>query len=126
MGKRKTVGEENLAFLKTYFSKKLVDGTLKSLLTPTADIHAAEQDLRIGLQLEDAGKLNQWFDDYLSVTGRNTVWAAFRTVGYRRKNPRSEQELRKAVVAEVMAWAKAQGINDLNEAVLQLLEAQKR
>lgn len=125
MGKRKTVENEHVAFLKTYFSKKLVDGTLNTLLKPAVDHTTAGQTLQKGLQSEDPEQLNQWFDDYLSKEGRKTVWTAFRNAGFRRKNPRSEQELRRSVVKDVMAWAEAQGIDDLNEAVLALLESQK-
>ena len=125
MGKRKTVENEHLAFLKTYFSKKLVDGTLNTLLKPEADGATAEQALQEGLESRDPEQLNQWFDDYLSNEGRKMVWTAFRSAGFRRKNPRSEQELRISVVREVMAWAETQGIDDLNEAVLALLEFQE-
>lgn len=125
MGKRKTVENEHVAFLKTYFSKKLVDGTLDTLLKPAADHTTAGQALQEGLQSEDPEQLNQWFDDYLSNEGRKTVWTAFRSAGFRRKNPRSEQELRRSVAKDVMTWADAQGIDDLNEAVLALLKSQE-
>ena len=124
MGKQKRVELGHVAFLKTYFSKKLVDGTLITLLNSASAKEDAEQDLRDALKLDDPEKLNQWFHDYLSKEGRKTIWAAFRSAGYRRKNPRTELELGRVVVKDVMSWAESQGIDDLNEAVRRLLEEQ--
>ena len=125
MGRLKQVEPEHLGFLRTYFSKKLVDGSLSELLSDPSLSEGAAEALRHALAEGTMAGLNGWFDRYLSLAGRRAVWAAFRNVRYRKKSPLADQVLRKSVVREVMDWAEAQGIDDLNAAVLALLEAQK-
>ena len=125
MAKRKTVEEQHLAFLNTYFSKKLAEKTLYSLLEENCSLEYAEGDLKACLEREDPERFNAWFDRYLSNQGRKTIWTAFRNIGYRKKNPRSEQELRKSVADQVMKWAETENIDNLNDAVLALLEGPK-
>ncbi len=124
MAKRKQVEREHVAFLKTYFSKKLVEGDIGGLLNDD-DSELATKELKAALQNEDIVALNTWFNTHLSTVGRKTIWTAFRNVGYRERNPRSNQELRKSLVDEVMSWAEDQGIDNLNDAVQALLEAQQ-
>ena len=125
MGRLKQVEPEHLDFLRTYFSKKLVDGSLSELLSDPSPSEDAAEALRYVLAEGSIAGLNDWFDRYLSLAGRRAVWTAFRNVRYRKKSPLADQVLRKSVVREVMDWAEAQGIDDLNEAVLALLESQE-
>jgi hypothetical protein len=125
MGRLKLVEPEHLDFLRTYFSKKLVDGSLSELLSDPALSEDAVETLRQALAEGSVVGLNDWFGRYLSLAGRRAMWTAFRNVRYRKKSPLADQVLRKSVVREVMDWAEAQGIDDLNAAVLALLEAQK-
>ena len=125
MAKRKTVTLEHMPFLKSYFAKKLVEGGLEGLVADTGQLEDAAEVLRQCLEQEDPQQLNQWFERYLSTPGRNTIWSAYRSIGYRSKNPLTDLLLRKAVAEQVMGWAESQGIDDLNEAVLALLATQQ-
>lgn len=126
MAKRKTVEAQHVAFLKTYFSKKLVEGTLGSLLADKEQLESAALELRNYLEQGDPEALNNWVDGYLSPQGRKTLWTAHRNIGYRKKSNRSAHELRKSVVDQLMEWAEPEGIDNVNDAVLALLEAQEQ
>ena len=120
----KPVEQEHLEFMKKYFSRKLIDGTWVDLLENTTSKKKAEEKLRAALKDNDADKLNQWFLTHLSTKGRKYIWSAHRNVDYRQRKPTVDRTLRSEVFTALMAWAKEHGANDVNDAVLLLLDRQ--
>lgn len=118
----KKIEAEHVDHLSRYLARKMADGTLVDLLEDPETQGAAVKALEKVLRTPDADDLQKWFDRYLSRKGRSKVWTANRNAPYRGRNRRSEQELRKAVVKRVMDWAEKNGISELNDAVIALLE----
>lgn len=122
----KQIESEHVDYLCRYLARKVADKTLEDLLEDPATQGAALKALEKVLRAPEVQPLQQWFDRYLSRKGRAKTWTACRNAPHRQRNPRSKQELRKPVMEQVMAWAEDNGISDLNEAVIALLEKSKR
>ena len=125
MAEFKQVEKKHLEYLCRYLGRKVADGKLAELLEDPDTQGAAIEALEKVLRNPGTKPMQKWFDDFLSRKGREKVWIANRNIPHRERNPRGKQELHKPVMEDVMSWAKENGIDNLNEAVLALLAKAK-